>query len=360
MPWWAWVLMIVVLAFVVCYWGMTEEWWSGTDYCDFRLKPGIGPMVRLSFEGNGEAHDALLDTGSLFLMTTFRGTRCLKRFPSGTQTYHYAGPSAQFEWECQEPVLGTLPLGPVPVGFTSSQKALGLPAVVGLAPLPRWASQRFRMPSLVDYLGVRELWFDFAHSRLYWQRGARGKHVLIAVPTVPLALPTPGLGYVSTAVQRLVVRTHGGSLHYEIGRTAAPNSSAQSWQFWYRELPGGTQTSLPWTEWYCLFDTGTYPGVFYANGAADLLGSRVTQSMVANQDAASDFVTGTVSYTFATQTLTASAVTVPTLSPSSLSQLPSLLCVCGTSFQQHFEVGYCIGETSRLPEKVVFCETASD
>lgn len=320
-------------------------------WIDITIQDGIGPMASLSFGGSSQL--ALLDTGSVYLMTSFAAGDCRTEYPSGTQEYYYAGPSAEFQWMCAEPTIGGLDLGPVPVGSVTkpgSQKALGLPAVIGLGALPNWASQRFKMESLLNRINIHEFWFSGSrlHLGALKHKGTPDTHVPI-IP--PISLPTPGLGYLTTDIQKLEVQTPSGS--YAIERQAASSTLAQSSSFVYT-IGTGTPVSMQMTEWFCLFDTGTFPAVFYADATANLLGPRVAQSMIPGQTQPSDFAIGSATFHFSDGSITASGVSVPILSPSTLQSAPTLMVVCGYSIQAKYDVRYQSCEKSGLPKSVDF------
>ena len=315
-------------------------------------------MVQLRM--GSTTHRALLDTGSIYLMASFADSACDARaYPSGSQEYHYAGPSAQFRWVCAQPILDTLRLGDVPVGSVTkeaSQKALGLPAVIGLGALPAWASQRFHMDSLLNHLGVHEFWFFLKDATPRFHLGPLKDQPTPRIPILPsISLPTPGLGYLTAAIQKLHIAFASGG-GYVIERAPANPTLAQSFVFSYRLL--GSQKAVPLgnlTEWFCLFDTGTFPAVFYANATTNLLGNRVTQSILPGQSQASDFTPASVIYTFGHHTVTATHVLVPKLMPAALQTVPMLMTVCGFSMHQGYNVCYRSEKTSGLPESVAFC-----
>ena len=179
--------------------------------------------------------------------------------------------------------------------------------------------------------------------------------------TPHLFAPTPGLGYLTTTIMKLQVFT--GENSYSIERRDAAASLAQTSQFHYEIRNGGSSSKglLAATEWICLFDTGTFPAIFYADGSVNLLGTRVAQSMVKGQTTPSDFVTSSrVIYTFSADgesnymRLSADNVQVPTVDVQDLIALPTLMTVCGFDFQSKYNICYKIDESIGLPRSVSF------
>lgn len=333
------------------------------------IKEGFGPFATISY-GNSSV-EALLDTGSLYFLTTENDdSECLLNLPQNIQTYHYAGPSAQFSWGSNNISVGDIsfseciPIGKVP---ESSASALGLPAVFGLAALPSWATQRFNVESSINFMSS-DVWFilqNRGNEMIDFDSEPEQSpgELVISIPTKPfLFSPTPGLGYLTQNIERLSVFFTPQD-HFSINRINADDQLSQSNQFTFSITENDLTTKqgvLGAIEWYCLFDTGTFPGIFYADGDTNLLGTRVAQSMVPGQLSNSDFmVASSVIYVFSDIRgkkipVRANNVIVPKLTPDDLTKTNILMTVCGFDFQSNFNIHYEIDEKIGLPKSVSF------
>ena len=329
------------------------------------IQSGLGPMISV---GN---LSALLDTGSPYLFTTEQTESvCRKPKNSGMQEYYYAGPSANFKWNMLNMIVEDEKLGCITVGVVEPKSVsdFGLEAIVGLVPLPTWASQRFNQQSFVDELKLSSFSFDLRDQSspkfAFNLPSHNPSDKLIAnIPITPqISLPTPGLGFATTAITELDVKYENGD-GYNIVRSTAKSSLPQSNEFIYTDSnefsKNGKSEVLDMTEWFCLFDTGTFPAVFQAEATANLLGPRVTQSMISNQTTPNTYEYADVSYTFLDQnnkkvTLLASHTKIPKLNKSSFSGITELMTVCGFSLQLNYRIDYHIDREIGLPESVQF------
>lgn len=329
------------------------------------VRNGVGPFAHVTSGGKSKI-PALLDTGSIYFLTTGNSKEACQigDLSSQPQEYHYAGPSAQFKWISSHTFLNTIDLGCIPIGAvpSSSAQALGLPAVLGLAALPVWASQRFGIKSLVNFMNVEEFWFILNEDEKLFVIGGSGKDKsgkrIAKVSMNPsIFSPTPGLGYLTIDITKLEV-FFTSNVNYTIRRVKAADSLPQTSQFHYTISDNNVeyQGVLQATEWMCLFDTGTFPAVFYADASVNLLGPRVSQSMIAGQTAQSDFtVASSVIYTWNNnESIKVDNVIVPKLLPHNLIHAKSLMTVCGFQFQMNYNIRYKINQDTGLPVSVSF------
>lgn len=351
---------------------------SDNNWINIRSDPIFGPISQLGWAckkcskcfchttmatlnpkciGCLETVDVLLDTGSIYLLAVevpmkTKCNHCID-LPSDPQEYFYAGPSAKFEWHGASPILKSIsndkaiilsscvPVGDVP---QSSASALGLPAVMGLAPLTKEYSQRFGVASFVDQLRVKSFAFrlkDLSKPQFSFDPKIRDLGVLIgSIPISPqITQPTPGLGFLTTNIASLKVRfvKDGILIEYEMIKTIAAPSLPRDFQVEYVVRNNGIIVSssiMSLIQWYVLFDSGTQPAVFYADASVNLLGSRIDNSILPGQSTASDFVSAQMvefgfNGTAGLITIQASNVTVPTLTPDKFSTVCSIFTVFG-------------------------------
>lgn len=356
-----------ILLFIICivllfrYLKISSEI-SSSDilWINITIQDGLGPMISVE-----PGLTALLDTGSPYLFTTDHSSdMCGEPENTNIQEYHYAGPSAEFKWQKLDIIVGGKDLGCITAGVVSpsSVKDFGLEAIVGLVPLPAWASQRFNQESFVNEVNLSSFSFDLRDLSSPKFAFGLPKHTssdrLIAnIPITPqICLPTPGLSFTTTAITGLDVRYKDGD-GYSITRSHADVNVAQSYKFIITDRKSRKRESLRIMEWFCMFDTGTFPAVFQANGSANLLGPRVTQSMIPGQINPNTYMYADISYEFLDNvhvSLHVSHTKIPKLNLLSFADVEELLTVCGFGLQLNHRVDYEIDKEIGLPKSVQF------
>ncbi len=310
---------------------------------------GVGPMIKL--EIGGQSVKCLLDTGSIYLMSSISSKSHLEKID---QVYYYAGPSATFHWDYARISLGEssqkLCINNVPVGYVGdpkSQKALGLPAVLGLCALPKKDTQRFQKESLINNLQVNEFWFFLSQTRkTFLMDSFKNPKPLIHEIYIDPQLSQMGLGYLTKSITHLSVKfTDKNSVDYSISKTDRGFEYSLNKNVYNLEI----------SEWVCLFDTGTYPAVFFSNAETNLLGPNVAKSILKGQMDPSKYKKADVTFVFQEYKIIKSYnVSVPPILPDSFEKddVDKLMTVFG--FQSHDKKDVRYRSKNKLPYSVSF------
>jgi hypothetical protein len=334
--------------------------------------PEFGPMARLNWDKNKETVKVLLDTGSIYLLASNAQKICnTEDLPSEIQTYYYAGQEADFIWIRGNPNLisvsgkGKISLGCcLTAGYIlpDSVASLGIPAVMGLCPIPKEYTQHYKIEGFINNIGINHFAFDLRQeSNLKFGIGC-SKHlgsIIAKIRINPMITqPTPGLGFMTNNIVKLLVRF--GSTEYRITRTDAPSNLSQSYQYNYVITTNGITTSglMNMINWYVLFDTRTLPGVFHADASTNLLSNRVTNSILPEEKDPNNYTQAElVQFTFDTSnivtTISGSNILVPTITPDTFSDRFQIFTVFGFSMMLGNLIQFRVNKETGLPKSVV-------
>lgn len=320
----------------------------------------------------------LMDTGSIYLLSSniIPQKRCDKKgkVPQGIKEYFFAGPSAKFIWALGSPILKS-PDDSNAIAFKSciivgsilpdSVASLGIPGVIGLAPLPKHFSQDYRVSSFIDQIGAKSFWFKLKDPNNLAFR-FNGKHsnklgILTAdIEIVPqITQPTPGLGFLTTRIKSLYVKF--GQTEYTMFKFPADPKLAQSEQVRYEIKNNGIVIAggiMEMIQWYCLFDTGTLPAVFHADAATNLLSLRVDNSILPGEENINNYQNADlVVFTFQTKSLgnvniSATNVVVPIITPDTFADRCEIFTVFGFSMMLGKNLHFTIDTSLGLPKSV--------
>ena len=249
-----------------------------------------------------------------------------------------------------------------------SVESLGLPGVLGLAPLPKEYSQSYGVPGFVNMLGVSDFTFnllDKSRPKFRINRGCQDLSDLKAeiLITPQITQPVPGLGFLTNNVRKLYVRYQLNEEKVEYTMTKVPASPElpQETQVLYQVLKDGVITSsglMALINWYALFDTGTLTAIFHADASVNLLSPRVDNSILPGEEDPSNYVNAeAVEFTFLTTsqglvTISATNVLIPTITPDTFADRCNIFTVFGYSMMLNHKIHFKIDTKLGLPLSV--------